>query len=133
MSSDRQALERRKQIRSLQSMGYLRCETYLGNLARMNDLPVVRGPGILGPNGEDRSDWVPAWLEWHMYRFRDTELAHVSQRERLEQARALLDNKEQQLLLLCEVELTGCTIYDPEADLSTRKAIELLKEELGDG
>jgi hypothetical protein len=96
----------------------------------MNDLPVEVGPGVIGVHGDDESDWVPAWLEWHMHRFRETSLADVTQRERLEQAKELLNDKNTQLLLLCEVELLGCTIYDPEADISTHNAIELLKKEL---
>jgi len=126
--AERAPRERRSKIRELQARGFLRCETYLGNLARMNDLPVEEGPN--DTSSDDLVDWVPAWLEWHMYRFRQSTLAHVTQRERLEQAKALMNDKQEQLLLLCEVELTGCTINDPEADVSTHNAIELLKKEL---
>jgi hypothetical protein len=95
----------------------------------MNDLPFEEAANDAG--GTDY--WIPAWLEWHMYRFKEGLLSHVPMRERLEKARALLDDKQAQLDLLCESLLAGATLNDPDGDLSTQHAIELLKKELGDG
>jgi hypothetical protein len=124
-----QKAERRKLVRALQKRGYLRVETYLGNLARMNDLPVERGPGLdLGKSEE--SDWVPAWFEWHIQRFKKGALQHISQRERIEQAKALQENLEEQMLLLTESQLADGTLYDPEGDISTEEALKILRVQL---
>jgi hypothetical protein len=129
--ADDHVRSRRGAERDLQKRGFLRCTTYMGNLARMNDIPVERGPGILGPTGDDESDWVPAWFDWHLQRFKSGRLQHISQRERLAQAKELLADKEKQFILLSEAQLVGGTLYDPSADISTNNALELLKQELG--
>lgn len=121
--------ERRKAARALQKRGYLRVETYLGNLARMNDIPCERGPGM-DWQGDDESDWVPAWFEWHIQRFKSGALQHINQRTRIEQAKALQEDLEEQLLLLTEAQLADGTLYDPEGDVSTEAAIQLLRKEL---
>jgi hypothetical protein len=126
-------IQRRQAERELQKKGYVRCTTYMGNLARMNDLPVQRGPGLDGPSGTRESDWVPAWFEWHMVRFTRSHLQHVTQRERIEQAKAMAADKEAQFVLLCEAQLAGGTLYDPAADISTDHAVNILREELGRG
>ena len=84
--AERAPRERRSKIRELQARGFLRCETYLGNLARMNDLPVEEGPS--DTSSDDLVDWVPAWLEWHMYRYPDesTNVAVVLRKARGEHA-----------------------------------------------
>lgn len=123
------AIRRRQLERKLIAKGYVRVKPYLANLALHNDLPLEKGPHW-DPNHKGDAWWVPAWLEWHMQRFAKTSLADVSQRERLEQAKELMHNKEEQLLLLCEAQLAGCTLEDPSGDLATMAAIELLKKEL---
>jgi hypothetical protein len=124
MSDDARAL--RRVVREMQAKGWLRCSTYLGNLCRMHDLPFEEQPTAAG--GTDY--WVPAWLEWHMLRFKEGVMKDVPMRERIEQARALLEDKSAQLDLLCEAILAGGTLNDPDGDLSTQHAINLLKEEL---
>lgn len=118
--------KRRKAVRKMQARGWLRCSTYLGNLCRMHDLPVEEQPIAAG--GTDY--WVPAWLEWHMLRFKEGVMKDVPLRERIEQARALLEDKAAQLDILCEAILVGGTLLDPDGDLSTQRAIDLLREEL---
>ena len=122
--------ERRKAVRALQKRGYLRVETYLGNLARMNDIPCEQGPGMDWQNDEP-SDWVPAWFEWHMERFKHGALQHVNQRSRLEQAKALQEDSEEQFLLLTEAQLADGTLFDPEGDVSTEEAMKTLRKQLG--
>ena len=129
--AESRARDRRLYERDLQKKGYLRCTTYMGNLARMNDIPVERGPALDGPTGTKECDWVPAWFEWHLIRFKSGHLQHVSQRERLEQAKELRDDLEKQFILLTEAQLAGGTLYDPSADVSTNHAMNRLKEELG--
>lgn len=119
-------LERRQRERVLIAKGFVRCKPYLANLALYNDIPTEEGPGLADTDVQ----WVPAWFEWHLQRFKHTSLADVSQRERLQQAKALMEDKEAQLLLLCEAQLAGSTLEDPSGDLSTAAAIELLKKEL---
>lgn len=110
----------------MQHKGWVRCDTYLGNMLRMNDLPFEEKPAALGT-----AYWIPVWLEWHMLRFREGVLKDVPMRERLAQARALLEDKQAQLDLLCEAQLAGGTLNDPDGDLSTMHAIARLQEELG--
>lgn len=129
-ASDSHVRRRRDAERDLQKRGFLRCATYMGNLARMNGIPVERGPGLQGPQGEDESDWVPAWFDWHLARFKSGRLSHITQRERLEQAQELLKDKQKQFILLSESQLVGGTLYDPSADVSTNNALQLLKEEI---
>ena len=129
-SERQERVSRRRQERALIAKGFVRVKPYLANLALHNDLPLEKGPHW-DPKNECVVHWVPAWLEWHMQRFVSTSLSEVSQRERLEQAKELLHDKEQQLLLLCEAQLAGSTLEDPTGDLATIAAIELLKKEIG--
>jgi len=126
---ERSQADRRTSARALTGRGYVRVKPYLANIALQHDLPHEVGPH---PDYTSSKDvyWVPAWLEWHMKRFENTSLADVSQRERLEQAKALIGDKDAQLLLLCEAQLAGCTLADPDGDLATIAAINLLKKEL---
>lgn len=123
--------QRRKEARALQRRGFLRVETYLGNMARMNDIPVERGPGMDWQNTDEQCDWVPAWFEWHIQRFKKGALQHISQRERIEQAKVLQEEPEEQFLLLTEAQLADGTLYDPEGDISTEEALKTLRKELG--
>ena len=63
-----------------------------------------------------------------MLRFKEGVMKDVPLRERIEQARALLEDKAAQLDILCEAILVGGTLLDPDGDLSTQRAIDLLKE-----
>lgn len=130
MMESEDGAKRRERARELTMRGYVRVRPYLANLVLYNDLPLEKGPHW-DPKNDRIAYWVPAWLEWHMQRFANTSLAEVSQRERLEQAKALMESKESQLLLLCEAQLAGCTLSDPDGDLATQAAIELLKKEIG--
>ena len=64
-------LERRQRERVLIAKGFVRCKPYLANLALYNDIPTEEGPGLADTDVQ----WVPAWFEWHLQRFKHT-LAH---------------------------------------------------------
>ena len=128
--TDEEKLEHRRQERALCSQGLVRTSAYLANYGIKADVPIVRGPKILG-SINDQGLWVPAWFEWFMKRFPDS-VIHGNLRHRLEALLELKHDKGKQLMLLYEANLAGGTLYEPLGDISTKHAIDLLEKELGD-
>jgi len=122
--------ENRRRYRSLQQRGYVRCTTYWENLCRMHALPFCEGPES-PVEGADICSWVPAWLVWYVGEVREK---GGTQRERIEEAKALVNDLERQYVLLAELSIYGNVagvLHDMDADLSVQGGMKELEKVLG--